>query len=310
MSRVLVVGSVNMDLIVRCRRVPDAGQTVHGDDLATAGGGKGANQAVAASRLGADTALVARVGEDDFGDRLRQALADEGIDVHAVTRDPDAASGVALILLEEGGQNRIVVMGGANGRLNASEVSTAQALLSEADVLLTQLEIPLNVVAGAAQAARDVGVTSVLDAGPATDTAMREGIPGLFDVVSPNESETEALTGIRVDSLDDASRAAARLRELGAREVIVKLGAQGAYWQGPDGDQHVPGFEIDPVDTTAAGDAFTACLAIGLAEGLPVPECIRRANATGALACLKLGAQPSMPTQQELDDFLRTRTRR
>jgi ribokinase len=308
MPRVLIVGSINMDLIVRCRRVPDAGQTVHGDDLLTAGGGKGANQAVAASRLGADTTLVARVGEDDFGDSLRQALEDDGIDVRAVTRDPDAASGVALILLEEGGQNRIVVMGGANSRLDDKEVSVARALLSEADVLLMQLEIPVNVVAEVAQAAREVGVTSVLDAGPATEAALQAGILGLFDVLSPNESETEALTGIRVDSLDDASRAAARLREVGAREVMIKLGAQGAYWQGAEGDQHIPGFPIEPVDTTAAGDAFTACLAVGLGLGVPVAESIRRANAAGALACLKLGAQPSMPTRQELDDFLRAQT--
>jgi ribokinase len=156
-----------------------------------------------------------------------------------------------------------------------------------------------------AQAAREVGVMSVLDAGPATEAALAEGIPGLFDILSPNESETEALTGIRVNSLDDASRAAARLREIGAREVIIKLGAQGAYWQGAEGDQHIPGFPIEPVDTTAAGDAFTACLAVGRAHGLPIPESIRRANGAGALACLKLGAQPSMPTKQELDEFLR-----
>jgi len=171
-----------------------------------------------------------------------------------------------------------------------------------------QLEIPLEVVAAVAGAARELGVMSVLDAGPATEAVGRAGIVGLFDVVSPNESEIEALTGVRVTSLADASMAATRLRELGARQVIVKLGSQGAYWQGDEGDQHVPAFPIEPVDTTAAGDAFTACLAVSLALGLPLSDCLQRANAAGALACLKLGAQPSMPTRQELEDFLRART--
>ncbi|MBN1459225.1 MAG: ribokinase, partial [Armatimonadetes bacterium] len=308
MPRVLVVGSVNMDLIVRCRRVPGPGQTVHGEDLVVVGGGKGANQAVAASRLGADTTFIGRVGEDDFGDRLHHALEHEGVDVHAVMRDPEAPSGVALILLEEDGQNRIVVMGGANNRLDDTDIRAARTLLKQTDILLMQLEIPLTVVAEVARAARKLGVRSVLDAGPATTAAAELGIVGLFDVLSPNESETEVLTDIRVNSLDDASRAAARLRDMGAQEVVIKLGAQGAYWQGAEGDQHVPGFPVEPVDTTAAGDAFTACLAVSLGLGRPVLDCIRRANAAGALACLRLGAQPSMPTQEELDDFLRART--
>jgi ribokinase len=307
MPRVLVVGSVNMDLIVRCQRVPREGETVHGDDLVTAGGGKGANQAVAASRLAASTALVARVGEDEFGPRLRAALEDDGVDVSAVTIDETAATGVALILLEQGGHNRIVVMSGANKRLDEREVSAARVLLEETDVLLMQLEIPFPVVAAVGQAARELGVMSVLDAGPATKAAAEAGVLELMDIVSPNESETEVLTGMAVRSPDDAARASTRFRELGVRDVVIKLGPQGAYWQGTEGDQHIPGFSIEPVDTTAAGDAFTACLSVGLAVGLPLPEAIRRANAAGALACLKLGAQPSMPTRQELESFLRAR---
>jgi ribokinase len=170
-----------------------------------------------------------------------------------------------------------------------------------------QLEIPFPVVAAVGQAARELGVMSVLDAGPATKAAAEAGVLELMDIVSPNESETEVLTGMAVRSPDDAARASTRFRELGVRDVVIKLGPQGAYWQGTEGDQHIPGFSIEPVDTTAAGDAFTACLSVGLAVGLPLPEAIRRANAAGALACLKLGAQPSMPTRQELESFLRAR---
>ncbi len=309
MARVLVVGSLNIDLIVRCARVPSEGETVHGDDLVTAGGGKGANQAVAAARLGAQTAMVGRLGDDQFGARLRSALEEDGVDMRAVAADPDAATGAALILLETGGRNRIVIMGGANLRVADDEVAAARSLLKKSDVVLMQLETPVAVVAAVAKAARERDVTSVLDAGAATRQAMEAGLPGLIDVLSPNESEAATLTGIEVRDVDDARRAAAALREAGARDVVIKLGERGAYWLGEAGDLHVPEFHIEPVDSTAAGDAFTAALAIGIADGLAMPDAIRRANAAGALACLKLGAQPSMPTRDEVEAFLHERGR-
>ncbi len=298
--RVLVVGSVNMDLIVRCKRVPGEGETVSGEDLVTANGGKGANQAVAAARLGAKTSFIGRVGEDEFGPRLRAGLEADGINTTALHTDPGAASGVALILLEEGGANRIVVMGGANGRVGAEEVASARRLLRESDVLLLQLEIPLGVVAEIAKAAREMGVPSVLDAGPATSDAA--DLVGLVDIVSPNEHEAAILTGMEVG---EAKEAAARLQAMGARQVVMKLGAAGAYWRNADGEGYVPGFKITPVDTTAAGDAFTASLAVSIASDLSLPEAVKRANGAGALACLKLGAQPSMPTRAELEQFLK-----
>jgi ribokinase len=308
MARVLVVGSINMDLIVRCNRIPQEGETIHGEDLVTAGGGKGANQAVAASRLGAQTTLIGRVGEDEFGPRLCAALQEDGVDTRFVAADPQAATGAALILLEAGGQNRIVVMGGANARVGEDEVAAARLLLARHDVVLMQLETPIPVVAAIAKEARDIGVTSILDAGAATRAAFEAGLPRLVDVISPNESEAAALTGIEVRDLTGARKAAAALRQAGARDVVMKLGKEGAYWLGDQGDQHFPGFPINPVDTTAAGDAFTACLAVSLAEGMAMPDAIRRANAAGALACLKLGAQPSMPTKEEVEAFLRKRT--
>ncbi|HUU55074.1 MAG TPA: ribokinase [Armatimonadota bacterium] len=305
MPRVLVVGSINMDLIVRCSRVPKAGETIRGDDFVTAGGGKGANQAIAASRLGARTAFVGRVGEDEFGPKLRSDLDRDGVDTEALTTDPEAPSGVALILLEHGGHNRIVIMSGANGRLGEPDVRAARALLANTDIVLFQLEIPLSVVAEIAAAARASSVPSILDAGPATPAVVEAGLPALIDIISPNESEAEILTGIAVRDLSDAARAASRLHDMGSHDVVLKLGAQGAYWSGPGGELHLPGFPIEPVDTTAAGDAFTACLGVSIASGADMPEAIRSANAAGACACLTLGAQPSMPRRDELDAFLR-----
>ena len=305
MPRVLVVGSINMDLIVRCARVPEEGETVHGDDLVTAPGGKGANQAVAASRLGARTSLVGRVGEDEFGPKLRASLDADGVDTEHVISDPEAPSGVALILLESGGHNRIVIMNGANARLGEPDVRAARSLVADSDIVLFQLEIPIPVVTEVAAAARDRGVPSILDAGPATPAAVDAGLPALVGIVSPNEIEAEILTGIAVRDLGDAARAASRLHGMGARDVVIKLGSQGAYWSGPGGELHVPGFPLDAVDTTAAGDAFTACLGVTIASGADMPTAIRRANAAGALACLTLGAQPSMPTCKDVDAFLR-----
>jgi len=302
--RVLVVGSINMDLIVRCCAVPQVGETVHGDEFTTAYGGKGANQAVACSRLGAQTTMVGRVGNDDFGRTLRSALEHEAVNVDHVRADFGAATGVALILLETDGHNRIIVIGGANLRLDDEDVAAARKALKEADALLMQLETPLPVVTAVAEAARERNVLTVLDAGAATPAAAGSGLLGLMDIVSPNESEAEALTGIAVKDMDSARSAAARLQELGARDAVIKLGERGTFWRGREGEGHSPGFTITPVDTTAAGDAFTASLAVSLAGGAAMRDALRRANAAGALACLKLGAQISMPTAGEVEAFL------
>jgi ribokinase len=306
--RVLVVGSINMDLIVRLQRVPEQGETIHGEALRTAPGGKGANQAVACSRLGAETVMVGRVGEDEFGPKLRAGLASDSVDVAAVRVDRDAPSGVALILLDESADNRIIVTKGANARLGDEDVAAAAELLDGADAVLMPLEVPLPVVKAVAEEARARGVRSVLDAGPATPAAVAAGLPRLLDLISPNQTEAEAFTGVPVRDLDGARKAAARLREMGARDVVLKLGDQGSYWLGAAGEHHEPAFPVEPVDTTAAGDAFTGCLVVSLGEGMPMPEAIRRANAAGALACLELGAQPSMPSAAVVESFLQERT--
>ena len=305
---VLVVGSINMDLIVRCERLPARGETIHGDALRTAPGGKGANQAVSCSRLGARTLMVGRVGEDEFGAKLRAGLATEGVNVDSVRVDQEVPSGTALILLEQDGQNRIIVMKGANASIGEEEVAVAQELLAGVDVVLMPLEVPVDTVRAVAAAARAQGVCSVLDAGPATPDAVAAGLPAAVDVFSPNQIEAEAFTGLRVRNATDARQAARRLIEMGARDVVIKLGDQGAYWLGEEGEHHAPAFAVDPVDTTAAGDAFTACLAVSIAQGTEMPEALGRANAAGALACLTLGAQPSMPTVEAVEGFLQERT--
>jgi ribokinase len=251
--------------------------------------------------------MVGSLGDDDFGARLRGSLEDAGVNVDHVRVDREAGTGVALILVEEDGENRIVVVSGANARLSEEDVGVAARLLGATDAVLMQLEVPIEVVGAVAAEARSRQVLSVLDAGAATPAASEAGLPSLVDVISPNETEAEALTGIPVRDVVDARHAAERLRDMGAREVVLKLGEDGAYWLGPDGEGHLPAFAVDSVDTTAAGDAFTACLAVGLARGLDRREAIRLANAAGALACLELGAQPSMPTADSVADFLAAR---
>jgi len=251
--------------------------------------------------------MVGRVGEDEFGSKLHAGLASDGVDVKAVRLDREAPSGTALILLEEGADNRIIVIRGTNGRLGDEDIAAAGRLLRNADVVLMQLEVPLPVVKAVAAEARAQGVRSVLDAGPASPAAVAAGLPALVDLISPNQTEAQGFTGIPVHDVSEARKAARRLIEMGARDVVLKLGEEGSYWLGADGEHHAPAFPVEPVDTTAAGDAFTGCLAVSLAQGIAMPEAIRRANAAGALACLKFGAQPSMPTAEALESFLEER---
>jgi ribokinase len=295
---ILVVGSVNMDLVVRCPRQPAPGETLRGSDFRSVPGGKGANQAVAAARLGVSTALIGRVGRDGFGEALLQGLMTNGVDITHVAGDEEAASGVALILVDPAGQNSIVVAPGANGRLAPEHLEEASSMFAWADAVLVQLEVSPATVERALALARRGGALAVLDAGPASP--LPGEVLALADIVSPNESEALALTGIEVSDAQSAHDAAARLRELGARTVVLKLGSQGAYLASDEVSRHLPAFPVDPVDTTAAGDAFTAALALAVASGEPLPEAVRHANAAGAAATLRYGAQPSMPTPAEI----------
>ncbi len=295
---VCVVGSLNMDLVVKAPRLPEVGETVTGGTFATFPGGKGANQAVAAARLGAQVAMVGRVGADAFGAQLVDGLRREGIDVTHVRIDADAASGVAFITVDGAGKNTIVVASGANMRLTPADVDAAAAVLARARVLLVQLEVPVDTVLHAARLARAHGALVCLDPAPAAP--LPDELWGLIDVVNPNETEARALTGIPVTTADDARRAAEALLARGARAAVVKLGERGAYYLSTAGGGHMPARPVAAVDTTAAGDAFAAALGVALGEGRPLPEAVTFATWTAALKVTRLGAQ-SLPTRAEVD---------
>lgn len=313
-ARVTVVGSLNMDLIVRTPRLPQRGETITGSDFHTAAGGKGANQAVATARLGARVAMVGRVGNDAFGDTLLDAMIAADLDCTHIGRDPAAATGVALITVDDAGDNTIAVIPGANGRLSVADVDVAESVLTAADVLLLQLESPLDVVIRAAQVAHARKVRVILNPAPACP--LPDELLAAVDVLAPNESETAFLTGRSVASLDEARAAAHALLEWDIKAAILTLGERGALLaqrQEPSGllsTSVVPAFSVTPVDTTAAGDAFMAGLAVALAEGNPLAEAVRWGNAAGALATTKMGAQPSLPCRAAVEMLLAEGTTR
>jgi len=305
-ARVTVVGSLNMDLVTRTPRIPQPGETIIGDDFHTVPGGKGANQAVAAARLGAQVSMVGRVGRDAFAGPMLDNLAAAGVDHTFVTQDPEAATGVALIVVEGTGQNSIVVASGANKCLSPADVEAAEAVIAAADALLLQLESPLETVTRAAEVARSHEVMVILNPAPARP--LPAALLLLVDVLVPNESETALLTGLPVCDRAEAETAAMALRRSGVGTVILTLGERGALLAQEGGADLFPAFDVTPVDTTAAGDAFVAGFAVALAEGRTLAEAVRWGNAAGALATTKLGAQPSLPTRQDLEDLLATGT--
>ena len=297
-ERISVVGSLNMDLVVRSPRIPQPGETIIGREWHTIPGGKGANQAVAAARAGGQVSMVGRVGGDTFALPLLENLADSGVDHSHVTRDPEAATGVALITVDDEGENTIVVASGANMRLSPQDVEAAEEMIAASELLLLQLEIPLETVLCAAQLAQAHGVTVVLNPAPARQLPAE--LFSLVDVLVPNETETALLTGLPVGNLGELESAAGALLDKGIGTVILTLGAQGALLADAKGCDLVPAFKVDPVDTTAAGDAFMGSFGVALAEGKTTTEAVLWGNAAGALAALKLGAQTSLPGREEV----------
>ena len=302
-KRIVVVGSINMDLVTRANKIPIPGETVIGGDLQTFPGGKGANQAVAAARLGADVALVGHVGNDLFAEQLRENLAVDQVD-HSFVTGVEAASGVALIVVDATGQNSIVVASGANGRLTPADVEAAAGVIKSADVMLLQLEVPLETVQRAADLAHDSGVKVILNPAPAQP--LPASLLRLVDVLIPNESEAAMLSSVAVDDEEGLQLAATKLQAFGVATIILTLGSRGALLAQDGKFRHFPSFDVaDVVDTTAAGDAFVGGLATAMAEGLPVQTAIPWGNAAGALAITRAGAQPSLPTRQEVEVLLR-----
>lgn len=298
----VVVGSINLDLVVRCAALPRPGQTVTGDDLQEHGGGKGANQAVAAARLGARTTLIGRVGDDGAGQRLRAGLASEGVTVPGDLVSAAVPSGTAIIAVERGGENHILLVPGANALLTPADVERHVEHIRTAQVLLLQLEIPTPTVIAAARIAHAAGVRVLLDPAPAPTRLD----PALFavDLLSPNRSEAEALVGRPLPTIAAVSDAARELVARGAGAVVITLGADGAVVCAEGKTHHLPTFPVDAVDATAAGDAFKAALAVRWAEGASLEDAVRFALAAGSLAASRPGAQPSLPHRHEVDALL------
>jgi ribokinase len=304
---IVVVGSLNMDFVVGVEHLPAPGETVLGRNFQMFPGGKGANQACAAAKLGGNSVavrMIGRVGYDLFADHLKASLSAAGVDVSAVHATKSQATGVALISVDRAGQNSIVVASGANGELAAADVEAMRPVFRGARLALFQLETPLETVAGALALARQEGLQTVLDPAPAQP--LHAEVLERVDILTPNETEALRLLGrppSRVSPLEAIEMAEA-LRRLGPKTVIVKLGDQGCLAHDGIAPRHFPGFPIDVKDTTAAGDTFNAALAVALAEGAPVEHALRFANAAAAISVTRLGAQASAPSRREVDAFL------
>jgi ribokinase len=299
-SEIVVVGSLNADLVTRLDRFPAPGETVTAKGFAIHPGGKGANQAYAAARLGGRVAMVGGIGGDAYGERLLQSLRSAGVDVSPVHRDAEAPTGLALITLDASGENQIVVVPGANARLTPELVQAHEARIAAAAVVLLQLEVPLEVVLAAARIARDGGAAVILDPAPAQP--LPASLLKCVDFLTPNQSELQTLTGGAAGQ--QAEHAARSLADGSPLRVIVKMGEVGALLVDANGQAFWPALRVEAVDATGAGDAFNAALAVALAEGRPLPEAGRLAVAAGALCVTRAGAQPSMPTRQEVETAL------
>ncbi|MFJ2431351.1 ribokinase [Pseudomonas sp. NPDC087804] len=300
-ANVVVIGSLNMDLVTRAPRLPVGGETLIGHSFATVSGGKGANQAVAAARLGAQVAMVGCVGNDDYGVQLRDALLAEQIDCQAVSVVEDS-SGVALIVVDDNSQNAIVIVAGANGAMTPAVIDQFDAVLQAADVVICQLEIPDATVGHALKRARALGKTVILNPAPASRPLPADWFTAI-DYLIPNESEATALSGLPVDSLESAEKAASHLIAMGAGKVIITLGAQGSLFANGQSFEHFPAPKVKAVDTTAAGDTFVGGFAAALAAGKSEAEAIRYGQIAAALSVTRAGAQPSIPTQSDVQAF-------
>lgn len=298
-AKIVVVGSFNADLVSYMERMPRPGETVHGDRFATGAGGKGSNQAVAAARLGADVTFIGRVGNDVFANLAYEIWDAEGVDHRFVTRDDEVATGVASILVDASGENMIAVVLGANLRLRERDIDAARPQIADADMLVVQREINLEIVPYVLRTAKELGVATVLNPAPAAG-ASRESIQ-LADFLTPNEIELETLHG---GDFDDVVSAARGLLSRGDQTAVVTLGARGAQIISHSDSILAPTFAVDAVDTTGAGDTFNAALAVGLSEGKALSDAVRFANAAAALCVTKPGAADSVPFRADVDALL------
>ncbi len=302
----VVLGGINMDLVTVASQFPEAGETVIGSRFLTYGGGKGANQAVAAARMGARVAMVGRVGDDTFGPQLVHALAARGVDVSGIAVEPGLSSGIAVVNIDETAQNRIIQVHGANAVCGEAEAQRVEGLLEGASTLLLQLEVPVELSLRVAQSTAALGRTVVLDPAPAR--ALPEEFYRCCSVITPNETEAQALVGFPVYDPASAARAAGQLLDRGVGAAVIKLGNQGVYYATPAGGEHIPPFPVTAVDSVAAGDAFNGAMAVALSHGATLSRAVTIGAAAGALAVTKFGAQDAMPHKDEVEALVQSRS--
>jgi ribokinase len=302
---IAVFGSINMDVIAYLDRLPKPGETLHGSGYKMGLGGKGANQAVAARKLGNEVVFIGRTGADSFGDAARAELTSYDVDLSRIRRDQDSATGIAIIKVGEGGQNMISVIAGANAAVDARDAEDARSDLARCRVLLLQLEVPLAGALAAARIVRAAGHTVILDPAPAPKEPFSAEAMAAVDIITPNESETAGLLGWQPATPEDGLRATRELRDKGFRIALVKLGAKGVAFSGPDAEGFIPPFKVTAIDTVAAGDSFNGGLASALDDGKSLAEAVRFAAACGALSTTKKGASAAAPTRAEVEDFLK-----
>ncbi|MBG0787809.1 MAG: ribokinase [Anaerolineaceae bacterium] len=299
MAKVLVVGSINMDLVVRVPHSPRPGETVLGGDFETFPGGKGANQAVAAARMGGEVSMVGRVGSDNFGDTLIQGLVEDKIRTTYVIKDTDTPTGIAMIAVAANGENLIVVASGANYKVTEEDVTNARDIMRDTDLLLLQLECPMEVVTAAVDLAKAYDIPVVLNPAPAQP--LSQSLLANVDILTPNETELMMLA-----EEDTVDKAVEKVLSWGTKNLVVTLGANGARVVTEGVDKHIPAHEITAVDTTAAGDAFNGALAVAYAEGKSLLEAVEYGMAAGALAATRRGAQPSLPTRDAVENLIKS----
>ncbi|HIF9521517.1 TPA: ribokinase [Photobacterium damselae] len=302
MNKLVVLGSVNADHVLQVASFPRPGETLHGNSYAVIPGGKGANQAVAAARLGANIAFIACVGDDSFGHSMREAFATEGMSVEAVMIEENMPTGIAMIQVAATGENSICISAEANGCLTAEKLAPHHHLIEQADTLLMQLETPLCAIEQAAKVAKAAGTKVVLNPAPAK--VLSDELLACVDLITPNETEAEVLTGIKVVDMDSAQQAAEALHAKGIDRVMITLGSKGVWISQNGHGEQVEGFRVKAIDTTAAGDTFNGALLTALQEEMPLRDAIRFAHAAAALSVTRFGAQTSIPTRDDVELFL------